>query len=253
MPYYLTKVTNHLKNISKVSRPTFMIEQLSSFVLDKHSLLVAQWLQNISNAMHNPQKIAHIILIQPEKKDEINVSEGSLILHLCPAQAVNDFINYLANPDINWVVEHDNWLETFEEEDDQEQNDDIQECAQRLREYLGREDFDDIIEHTGLDNTNEVHRLFNDLQTLFTQDLSLYWVDIINVFTDINYGDMSPECLELLDNGELLGPAVLSSDDDLSDDDEYDSMPELVDSEEDIIYDRTVLPWWSQPSHTIQL
>ena len=69
MPYYLTKVTNHLKNISKVSRPTFMIDQLSGFVLDKHSLLVAEWLQNITHTMDNPKRILHILLLQPAKKD----------------------------------------------------------------------------------------------------------------------------------------------------------------------------------------
>ena len=115
MPYYLTKVTNHLKNISKVSRPTFMIEQLSSFVLDKHPLDIAEWLQNIAHAMDNPKKIIHIILFQPSKKDEINTSDASFILHLCPAQAVNAFINNLANPDINWIEKHNNWLETFED------------------------------------------------------------------------------------------------------------------------------------------
>ena len=63
MPYYLTKVTNHLKNISNVSRPTFMIEQLSAFVLDKYPLDIAEWLQNIAHAMDNPKKIIHIILM----------------------------------------------------------------------------------------------------------------------------------------------------------------------------------------------
>ena len=172
MPYYLSKVTQHLKNISKVSRPTFMIEQLSAFVLDKHSLLVAEWLQNILHSMENPQKYTHMILIQPTKKDELNASEASLILHLCPAQAVNAFIEKLANPAFNWVKTHDDWLKTFEddeEEDDEEEDDDI------------------------------------------------------------------------------------SSDDDLSDDD--DSMPELenVDTEEYIIYERVVLPWWPQPSPLIRV
>lgn len=265
MPYYLTKVTNHLKNISKVSRPTFMIEQLSGFVLDKHSLLVAEWLQNISHAMENPQKITHLILIQPEKIDCLNASDASLILHLCPAQAVTDFINRLADPAFNWVETHDNWLETFEDdqeqchlvrdeeeddEDDQEEEeedeDDNEAAAQRLRDYLDREDFENLIDHQGLDDTNKVTELFEDLVTMFTEDLGLYWSDIINVLGNL----MTHDCLELLKNQDES--LVLSSDDDLSEpdssDDEYDSMPELenVDTEEDIIYERVVLPWWNE-------
>ena len=261
MPYYLTKVTNHLKNISKVSRPTFMIEQLSGFVLDKHSLLVAEWLQNISHAMENPQKFAHLILIQPEKIDELTASDASLILHLCPAEAVTAFINRLADPAFNWVKTHDDWLESFddpeqcrlardEEEDDEEGeekedddetfDDDNETAAQRLRDYLDREDFENLLEHSGLDDPNKVTELYEDLVTMFTEDLGLYWSDIINVLGDL----MTHECLESLKNQDES--LVLSSDDDLSDDD--DSMPELenVDSEEDIIYDRVVLPWWNE-------
>ena len=253
MPYYLTKVTNHLKNISKVSRPTFMIEQLSGFVLDKHSLLVAEWLQNISRSMENPQKFAHLILIQPAKKDELTASDASLILHLCPAQAVTSFINHLANPDINWVEKHDNWLETFddeeegeekEEEDEEEDEDDNEEAARRLRDYLDREDFENLLEHSGLDDTNKVTELYEDLVLMFTEDLGLYWSDIIKVLG----GLMNHECLELLKNQD--DSLVLSSDDDLSEsdssDDEYDSMPELVDDDDEIIYERSVLPWWNE-------
>ena len=130
MPYYLTKVTNHLKNISKVSRPTFMIEQLSSFVLDKHPLLVSEWLQNIAHAMDNPERILHILLLQPGKKDCLNASDASLILHLCPAEAVTAFINRLADPAFNWVKTHDDWLESFDDPEqcrlarDEEEDDD---------------------------------------------------------------------------------------------------------------------------------
>ena len=253
MPYYLTKVTNHLKNISKVSRPTFMIDQLSGFVLEQHSLLVAEWLQNIEHAMDNPKRILHILLLQPAKKDCLNASDASLILHLCPAKAVTAFINKVANPDINWVEKHDNWLENFEtqeqEEDDEEEgeekeeeedSDDNEEAAQRLRDYLDREDFENLIDHQGLDDTNKVTELFEDLVTMFTEDLGLYWSDIINVLGDL----MTHECMESLKNQDES--LVLSSDDDLSDDD--DSMPELenVDSEEDIIYERVVFPWWNE-------
>lgn len=262
MPYYLTKVTNHLKNINKDSRPTFMIDQLSGFVLDKHPLLVAEWLQNITDAMDNPKRIINILLLQPSKKDCLNESDASFILHLCPAQAVNAFINKLAYPDTNWVVIHDNWLETFEEEgeekeeeedDDEPFDNEIEAASQRLIDYLDREDFENLLEHSGLDDTNKVTELFEDLQTMFTEVLHLYWRDIINVLTHINYGDMAPECLELLKNQD--DSLVLSSHDDSSDDDEYDSMPELenVDSEEDIIYERADLPWWRQPSTIIRV
>ena len=262
MPYYLTKVTNHLKNISKVSRPTFMIDQLSGFVLDKHSLLVAEWLQNITHTMDNPKRILHILLLQPAKKDCLNASDASLILHLCPAQAVNAFINRLSDPAFNWVKTHADWLETFddeeegeekEEEEEEEDSDDNEEAAQRLRDYLDREDFENLLEHSGLDDTNKVTELYDDLVTMFTEDLGLYWSDIINVLGDL----MTHECLELLKNQD--DSLVLSSHDDLSDDDssddEYDSMPELenVDSEEDIIYERVVLPWWTQPSPIIRV
>ena len=251
MPYYLTKVTNHLKNISKVSRPTFMIEQLSSFVLDKHPLLVSEWLQNIAHAMDNPKRILHILLLQPAKKDCLNASDASLILHLCPAKAVTAFINKVANPDINWVEKHDNWLETFddeeegEEKEEEEDSDDNEEAAQRLRDYLDREDFENLLEHSGLDDTNKVTELYEDLVSMFTEDLGLYWSDIINVLG----GLMTHECLELLKNQD--DSLVLSSDDDLndddsSDDDEYDSMPELVDDDDEIIYERDVLPWWNE-------
>ena len=80
---------------------------------------------------------------------------------------------------------------------------------------------------------------------MFTEDLGLYWSDIINVLG----GLMNHECLELLKNQD--DSLVLSSDDDLSDDDssddddEYDSMPELVDDDE-IIYERDALPWWNE-------
>jgi len=254
MPYYLTKVTNHLKNISKVSRPTFMIEQLSAFVLDKHSLLVAEWLQNISRAMENPQKFAHLILIQPAKKDELTASEASFILHLCPTEAVTAFINKLANPDTNWVELHDNWLETFEEdeeeedeedEEDEEEDTDDDESERQLRGYLDREDYENLLEHSGLDDTNKVTELYEDLVSMFTEDLGLYWSDIIKVLG----GLMTHECLELLKNQD--DSLVLSSDDDLSDDDssDDDSMPELenVDSDQEIIYERVVLPWWTPP------
>ena len=253
MPYYLTKVTNHLKNISNVSRPTFMIDQLSSFVLDKHALLVSEWLQNVSHQMENPERILHILLLQPAKKDSLTASEASYILHLCPEESIKAFINHLANPDINWIEKHDNWLETFEDEDedededeeDQEQNDDIQDSSQRLREYLDREDFENLLDHPGLNDTNKVSELFEDLAIMFTEDLGLYWSDIINALGQL----MTHECLELLKNQDES--LVLSSDDDLSDDssdddddDEYDSMSELenVDTEEDIIYERYVLP-----------
>lgn len=272
MPYYLTKVTNHLKNIDKVSRPTFMIEQLSGFVLDKHPLHIAEWLQSISLSMDNPKKIIHLILFQPSKKDEISASDASFILHLCPHEAVTAFIKKLSNC-TNWVEKHDAWLETLEDEEEgeeegeekeeeQEQNDHIQECSERLRDYLDREDFENLLEHSGLDDTNKVTELFEDLQTMFTEVLHLYWRDIINVLTHINYGDMSPECLELLKNQTgspdniLLGDfnlIDLTIDDDSNDDDEYDSMPELVESEEDIIYERVDLPWWSQPSTIIRV
>ena len=252
MPYYLTKVTNHLKNISKVSRPTFMIDQLSGFVLEKHSLLVAEWLQNIAHAMDNPKRILHILLLQPAKKDCLNASDASLILHLCSAEAVTAFINHLANPDINWVEKHDNWLETFddeeegeekEEEDEEEDEDDNEEAARRLRDYLDREDFENLLEHSGLDDTNKVTELYEDLVSMFTEDLGLYWSDIIKVLG----GLMTHECLELLKNQD--DSLVLSSDDDLSDDDssDDDSMPELVDDDDDeIIYERGVLPWWNE-------
>lgn len=252
MPYYLTKVTNHLKNISKISRPTFMIDQLSGFVIEQHSLLVAEWLQNIAHAMDNPKRILHILLLQPGKKDCLNASDASLILHLCPAQAVTAFINKVSNPDINWVEKHDNWLENFEteeqEEDDEEEgeekeeedDDDNEAAAQRLRDYLDREDFENLLEHSGLDDTDKVTELFEDLVTMFTEDLGLYWSDIINVLGNL----MTYECLELLKNQDES--LVLSSDDDSSDDDEYDSMPELEDAEENIIYERVVLPWWNE-------
>jgi hypothetical protein len=257
MPYYLTKVTNHLKNISKVSRPTFMIEQLSSFVLDKHPLLVSEWLQNIAHAMDNPERILHILLLQPGKKDCLNASDASLILHLCPAQAVTAFINRLADTAFNWVKTHDDWLETFddeeegeekeEEDDDEPLDDEIEAASQRLRDYLDREDFENLLEHSGLDDTNKVTELYEDLVTMFTEDLGLYWSDIINVLG----GLMTHECLELLKNQD--DSLVLSSDDDLNDDDssdddddEYDSMPELVDDDDEIIYERDVLPWWNE-------
>ena len=253
MPYYLTKVTNHLKNISKVSRPTFMIEQLSSFVLDKHPLLVSEWLRNIAHAMDNPERILHILLLQPAKKDCLTASDASLILHLCPAQAVTAFINRLSDTAFNWVKTHNDWLETFddeeegeekEEDDDEPLDDEIEAASQRLRDYLDREDFENLIDHQGLDDTNKVTELFEDLVTMFTEDLGLYWSDIINVLGNL----MTHDCLELLKNQDES--LVLSSDDDLSDDDssDDDSMPELenVDVGEDIIYERVVLPWWNE-------
>ena len=126
MPYYLTKVTDELKNISKSSRPTFMIDRLSAFVFHQHPLLVAEWFKNIERSMDNPKKIINILLLQPDAKDDINNSAASFILHLCPDKAIKGFIDTLKDENINWTEQHQTWLQNFEnnEENDEEMQQD---------------------------------------------------------------------------------------------------------------------------------
>lgn len=123
MPYYYTKVSNRFKNISKNTLPTFMIDKLSSYMFQKETLCVAEWFQSIQNSMENADKIIQIILLQPGKKDEISHYDASFIIHLLPPKAIKSWLNSIKK-EKNWEVLHDEWLERFEEEEDDEESDD---------------------------------------------------------------------------------------------------------------------------------
>ena len=278
MPYYLTKVTDELKNISKISRPTFMIDRLSAFVFHQHPLLVAEWFKNIERSMDNPKKIINILLLQPDAKDDINNSAASFILHLCPDKAIKGFIDTLKDENINWTEQHQTWLQNFEnneesdeemqqdseddssdesdddesDDDDEENEDEVPEQVTKIYNYLQEELFQEFIRTTVESNQiTQIPDYFRYLQFRFGDKLETHWDNIIIAIEREEYGGMDEECIDLLK--DMPGAPIcswdrddenLSSDDDMSDN---DSMPELVDDDDDeIIYEREAptLPVW---------
>jgi hypothetical protein len=276
MPYYLSKVTDCLKNIPKESRATFMIDQLSAYVFSKYPLLVADWFKNIERAMQNPKKIINILLLQPDTKKDLNNSIASFILHLCPDNAIKGFISILKDERINWIEKHNSWLQNFETEENDEEiqqdsedesesesesesenenenenEDSVPDCVTDIYNYLQEDLFSEFIRKTIESNEiSELGEYFRYLQFRFGDKLETHWDNIINTIGLDGYGEMDEEWIDLL--LDMPGAPIcswnrdndnLSSDDDLSD---ADSMPELVDDDDEIIYERDVLPWWNE-------
>lgn len=154
MPYYYTKVSNRFKNISKNTLPTFMIDKLSSYMFQKETLCVAEWFQSIQNSMENADKIIQIILLQPGKKDEISHFDASFIIHLLPPKAIKSWLKTIKK-EKNWEVLHDEWLERFEDEDeDEEEADDGEEDEDYNSDLSSDDDLsedDDRVENDELD------------------------------------------------------------------------------------------------------
>ena len=180
MPYYYTKITDHLSRIDKATRPTFIIDRLTAYVFSNKAMAVSEWFASISSTMVNPEKILQILLLQPDRKDQLTQTDASYILHLCPKNAIESWIVSIKEIDAeDWDEIYDTWLENFTQEQD------------------------------------------NDADN-----------------SDDSSDDDEDEDEENDDDD------AISDDDYLSD----DSMPPLenVDSDQEIIYERVVLPWWNE-------
>ena len=178
MPYYYTKITDHLSRINKDTRPTFIIDRLTAYVFSNKAMAVSEWFASISSAMVNPEKILQILLLQPDRKDQLTQTDASYILHLCPKNAIESWIDSIKEIDAeDWDEIYDTWLESFTQE-------------------------------------------------------------------QANDADNSDDSSDDDDEGEE------NDDDDAVSDDDYlsdDSMPALEEvHEEEIIYERVVLPWWNE-------
>ena len=192
MPYYYTKITDHLSRINKDTRPTFIIDRLTAYVFSNKAMAVSEWFASISSMMVNPEKILQILLLQPDRKDQLTQTDASYILHLCPKNAVENWIQSIKEIDAeDWDEIYDTWLENFTQEQDND-----------------ADNSDDSSDDDDEDNDDEDEE--ND-------------------------------------------------DDDAVSDDDYlsvDSMPPLEEvevEEEEIIYERVVLPWWNNNSTTIHV
>lgn len=123
MPYYYAKVEKSFKNVSDNTLGTFAIDKLSSYIFQKETLCVAEWFQSIQNSMENADKIIQIILLQPSSKNDISNSDASFIIHLLPDKAVKSWLKSIKK-EKNWEILYNDWLERFEDEEDDEESDD---------------------------------------------------------------------------------------------------------------------------------
>ena len=126
MPYYYAKVEKSFKNISDNTLGTFAIDNLSTYMFLKETLCVAEWFQSIQNSMENANKIIQIILLQPSTKNDISNSDASFIIHLLPDKAVKSWLKSIKK-EKNWENLYNDWLERFEDEEDDEESDDDEE------------------------------------------------------------------------------------------------------------------------------
>tara|TARA_B100000035_G_C20983622_1_gene546676 strand:- start:68 stop:625 length:558 start_codon:yes stop_codon:yes gene_type:complete len=185
MPYYYTKITDYLSRIDKTTRPTFIIDRLSAYIFSNKAMAVSEWFASIGSMMSEPEKILQMLLLQPDRKDQLTQTDASYILHLCPQNALESWIDSIKEIDAeDWNEIYDTWLENFTQEQDNDAD--------------SSDDSSDDDENNDEDNEN----------------------DDDNAISDNDY---------------------------LSE----DSMPAL--EEEEIIYERVVLPWWPQPSSTIRV
>ena len=123
MPYYYTKITDHLSRIDKNTRPTFIIDRLSAHIFSNKALAVSEWFASISSTMSDPEKILQMLLLQPDRKDQLTQTDASFILHLCPQNALESWIDSIKEIDEeDWDEIYDTWVENFTER--QDNNDD---------------------------------------------------------------------------------------------------------------------------------
>lgn len=119
MPYYYTRITNHLSSIDNTTRPTFIIDKLSEYVFLNQTMAVSEWFASIGSTMENPGKIIQLLLLQPDRKDQLTQTDASYILHLCPKIAIEDWIHSIQQIDVeDWNDIHDTWLESFIQDTD---------------------------------------------------------------------------------------------------------------------------------------
>ena len=119
MPYYYTKITDQLSRIDKATRPTFIIDRLSAYVFSNKAMAVSEWFASISSAMVNPEKILQILLLQPDRKDQLTQTDASYILHLCPKNAIETWIQSIKEIDAeDWDEIYDTWVENFTQTQD---------------------------------------------------------------------------------------------------------------------------------------
>ena len=124
MPYYYSKVINAMSPCPNQNIHTFIIDKLSHTVLDKFPLAIIEWGESIKRSMDNPSEIMKFILLSAQKPNQISESEASLILHLCPTEPLEYWINYIQKIDITEAYE--NWLDelNYNEEENEEENED---------------------------------------------------------------------------------------------------------------------------------
>ena len=132
-----------------------------------------------------------------------------------------------------------------------EENEDVPEQVTKIYNYLQEELFQEFIRTTVESNQiGQIPEYFRYLQFRFSDKLETHWDDIIITIEREEYGGMDEECIDLLK--DMPGAPIcswdrddenLSSDDDMSDN---DSMPELIDDDDEIIYEREerTLPVW---------
>jgi phosphopantothenoylcysteine synthetase/decarboxylase len=183
MPYHYTKITDHLSHIDKSTRPTFIIDRLSAYVFFNKAMAVSEWFASIGSTMENPEKILQMLLLQPDRKDQLTQTDASYILHLCPQNALESWIKSIKEIDAeDWDEIYDTWVENFTQTQDND-----------------ADNSDDSSDDSSDDDEDEDEENDDD--------------------------------------------DAISDDDYLSD---Y-SMPPLEEvDEEEIIYERVVLPWWNE-------
>ena len=124
MPFYYSKVTNAMQEVNNENIHTFIIDKLSHTVLDKFPLAIIEWGESIKRSMDNPSEIMKFILLSAQKRNQISESEACSILHLCPTEPLEYWMNHIQNIDITDVYE--NWLDGLnndEESGDEESGD----------------------------------------------------------------------------------------------------------------------------------
>ena len=123
MPYYYSKVINAMSPCTNQNIHTFIIDKLSHTVLDKFPLAIIEWGESIKRSMDNPNEIMKFILLSAQKPNQISESEASLILHLCPTEPLEYWIDYIQKIDIAEVYEY--WLNDFNEEENESSEDEL--------------------------------------------------------------------------------------------------------------------------------
>ena len=202
MPYFYGKIVEQIQAIDAVNRPTFIIDKFTAFVFSNHASCVSEWFASISSAMDNSEKTLQMLLLQPDKKDQLSQSDASYILHLCPQVAIEAWIKSIKELDSDdWSENYQNWLENFTESDQQNTRQvNIADSSRKIMNFITRQEFVNLMEHPGLVDEVKVEELLEHLRGLFGEDLSQYWDDILITLQHEDYGDMDANCLNILKN-----------------------------------------------------